>query len=109
MLAGLPVAFEDASVSPAQVRYYTYRVQEVAVDGYSVVYDADQAGHVLTVKNVYRPPLPETGGAGAWFTVLAGGMLLAWAAYDRRRKGGRGGYAPRHLASSARVGGRSPR
>lgn len=109
VLAGLPVAFEDASVSPAQVRYYTYRVQEVAVDGYSVVYDADQAGHVLTVKNVYRPPLPETGGAGAWFTVLAGGMLLAWAAYDRRRKGGCGGYAPRHLASSERVGGRSPR
>lgn len=110
VLAGLPVAFEDASVSPAQIRYYTYRVQEVAVDGYSVVYGADRAGHVLTVKNVYRPPLPETGGAGTWFTVLAGGMLTAWAVYERRRRGDGGdGYVPRHLAAPAGAGGRRSR
>lgn len=99
VLAGLPVAFEDKSSNPAAVRYYTYQVEEVSIDGYSVVYDADATERVITVTNVYRPMLPETGGIGTWWTVLAGGMLLACAAYERRRRSmAYAGYVPAHFA-----------
>ena len=99
VLAGLPVAFEDKSSNPAAVRYYTYQVEEVSIDGYSVVYDADATERVITVTNVYRPMLPETGGIGTWWTVLAGGMLLACAVYERRRRSmAYAGYVPAHLA-----------
>ena len=101
MLTGLPVAFEDKSSNPAAVRYYTYQVEEVSIDGYSVVYDADATERVITVTNVYRPMLPETGGIGTWWTVLAGGMLLACAAYERRRRSmAYAGYVPAHFASA---------
>lgn len=101
VLAGLPVAFEDKSSNPAAVRYYTYQVEEVSIDGYSVVYDADATERVITVTNVYRPMLPETGGIGTWWTVLAGGMLLACAAYERRRRSmAYAGYVPAHFATS---------
>lgn len=99
VLAGLPVAFEDASSDPATIRYYTYQVEEVSIDGYSVAYDVDVTERVLTVTNVYRPTLPETGGVGTWLTVLAGGMLLACAAYERRRRSmAYAGYVPAHFA-----------
>lgn len=101
VLAGLPVAFEDKSSNPAAVRYYTYQVEEVSIDGYSVVYVADATERVITVTNVYRPMLPETGGVGTWLTVLAGGMLLACAAYERRRRSmAYAGYVPAHFAPS---------
>lgn len=101
VLAGLPVAFEDKNSNPAAVRYYTYQVEEVSIDGYSVVYDVDATERVITVTNVYRPMLPETGGVGTWLTVLAGGMLLACAAYERRRRSmAYAGYVPAHFAPS---------
>lgn len=99
VLAGLPVAFEDASSDPATIRYCTYQVEEVSIDGYSVAYDVDVTERVLTVTNVYRPTLPEAGGIGTWLTVLAGGMLLAWGAYERRRRSmAYAGYAGSHAA-----------
>lgn len=99
VLADLPVAFEDASSDPATIRYYTYQVEEVSIDGYSVAYDVDVTERVLTVTNVYRPTLPETGGIGTWLTVLAGGMLLAWGAYERRRRSmAYTGYVGAHAA-----------
>lgn len=99
VLADLPVAFEDASSDPATIRYYTYQVEEVSIDGYSVAYDVDVTERVLTVTNVYRPTLPETGGIGTWLTVLAGGMLLAWGAYERRRRSmAYAGYVGAHAA-----------
>lgn len=99
VLTDLPVAFEDASSDPATIRYYTYQVEEVSIDGYSVAYDVDVTERVLTVTNVYRPTLPETGGIGTWLTVLAGGMLLAWGAYERRRRSmAYAGYVGAHAA-----------
>ena len=99
VLAGLPVAFEDKNSNPAAVRYYTYQVEEMSIDGYSVAYDVDATERVITVTNVYRPMLPETGGIGTWWTVLAGGMLLACAAYERRRRSmAYSGYVPAHFA-----------
>lgn len=101
VLTDLPVAFEDKNSNPAAVRYYTYQVEEVSIDGYSVVYDVDATERVITVTNVYRPVLPETGGVGTWLTVLAGGMLLACAAYERRRRSmAYAGYVPAHFAPS---------
>lgn len=90
VLTGLPVAFEDTTVDPSVVRYYTYSVTEVrvgaydATTNYSYTVSGDDAGYVITVTNTL--PLPETGGIGTWWTVLAGGMLLACAAYERRRR-----------------------
>ena len=101
VLTDLPVAFEDKNSNPAAVRYYTYQVEEVSIDGYSVVYDVDATERVITVTNVYRSVLPETGGVGTWLTVLAGGMLLACAAYERRRRSmAYAGYVPAHFAPS---------
>lgn len=76
VLAGLPVAFEDTTVDPSVVRYYTYSVTEVrvgpydATTHYSYAIDNDDTGYVVTVTNTL--PLPETGGSGTWWIVLAG-------------------------------------
>ncbi|MHA7993185.1 LPXTG cell wall anchor domain-containing protein [Collinsella sp. BM28] len=106
VLTGLPVAFEDTTVDPSVVRYYTYSVTEVRVGAYdatthySYAIDNDDTGYVITVTNTL--PLPETGGSGTWWIVLAGGMLLACAAYERRRRSvAYAGYAPRHAAREA--------
>ena len=57
-------------------------------------------GQKITVTNTL--PLPETGGSGIALLVLAGGMLLACAAYERRRRSvAYAGYAPRHAAREA--------
>ena len=105
VLTGLPVAFEDTTVNPSVVRYYTYSVTEVlvgaydATTNYSYTVAGDDTGYVITVTNTL--PLPETGGIGTWWTVLAGGMLLACAAYERRRRSmAYSGYAPAHFAPS---------
>lgn len=99
VLTGLPVAFEDKNSNPVAVRYYTYQVEEVSIDGYSVAYDVHAAERVLTVTNVYRPMLPETGGSGIGLVVLAGAMLLACAAYERRRRSmAYADYVPAHFA-----------
>lgn len=106
VLTGLPVAFEDTTVDPSVVRYYTYSVTEVRVGAYdatthySYAIDNDDTGYVITVTNTL--PLPETGGSGTWWIVLAGGMLLACAAYEcKRRSVAYAGYAPRHAAREA--------
>lgn len=106
VLTGLPVAFEDTTVDPSVVRYYTYSVTEVRVGAYdatthySYTIDNDETGYVITVTNTL--PLPETGGSGIALLVLAGGMLLACAAYERRRRSvAYAGYAPRHAAREA--------
>lgn len=103
VLTGLPVAFGDTTVDPSIVRYYTYSVTEVrvgaydATTNYSYTVSGDDTGYVIAVTNTL--PLPETGGIGTWWTVLAGGMLLACAAYERRRRAGAyAGYVPAHFA-----------
>ena len=103
VLTGLPVAFEDTTVDPSVVRYYTYSVTEVrvgaydATTNYSYTASGDGTDYVITVTNML--PLPETGGIGTWWTVLAGGMLLACAAYEcRRRSIAYAGYVPAHFA-----------
>lgn len=103
VLTGLPVAFGDTTVDPSIVRYYTYSVTEVrvgaydATTNYSYTVSGDDTGYVITVTNTL--PLPETGGIGTWWTVLAGGMLLARAAYERRRRSmAYTDYVPAHLA-----------
>lgn len=103
VLTGLPVAFEDTTVNPSVVCYYTYSVTEVrvgaydATTNYSYSVSGDDTGYVITVTNTL--PLPETGGIGTWWTVLAGGMLLACAAYERRRRSmAYSGYVPAHFA-----------
>ncbi|MFR3450866.1 MAG: LPXTG cell wall anchor domain-containing protein [Collinsella sp.] len=55
---------------------------------------------MIEITNTHLPMLPETGGAGTWLAVLAGGMLLACAAYERRRRSiSYTGYAPAHFAT----------
>lgn len=105
VLTGLPVAFEDTTVDPSVVCYYTYSVTEVrvgaydATTNYSYTASGDGTDYVITVTNML--PLPETGGIGTWWTVLAGGMLLACAAYERRRRSmAYAGYVPAHFASA---------
>ena len=107
VMAGLPVAFADEN---GAIHYYTYEASEVQalVDGtwksleeagYTVTYRVDGTDRVIEITNTHLPMLPETGGAGTWLAVLAGGMLLACAAYERRRRSiSYTGYAPAHFA-----------
>lgn len=108
VLSGLPVAFTDGH---GQLHYYSYRVTEVSATyadgtskslaeaGYTVTYGTETVDHAITITNTDLPMLPETGGAGIWLAVAAGGMLLAWGAYERRRRStAYSGYAPAHFA-----------
>lgn len=107
VVAGLPVAFADEN---GAVHYYTYAASEVQVlidgewksleeAGYTVSYRVDGTDRVIEITNTHLPMLPETGGVGTWLTVLAGGMLLACAAYERRRRSmAYAGYVPAHFA-----------
>lgn len=111
VVSGLPVAFTDEH---GQLHYYSYRVTEVSATfadgtskslaeaGYTVTYGAETVDHAITITNTDMPVLPETGGKGIWLAVAAGGMLLAWGAYERRRKSmACAGYVPAHAASRA--------
>lgn len=107
VVAGLPVAFADET---GAIHYYTYEASEVQVlvdgtwksleeAGYTVTYDVHGTDRVIEITNTHLPMLPETGGIGTWLTVLAGGMLLACAAYEHRRRSVvHAGYAPAHFA-----------
>lgn len=109
VVAGLPVAFADEN---KVIHYYTYEATEVQVlidgewksleeAGYTVSYRVDGTDRVIEITNTHLPMLPETGGIGTWLTVLAGGMLLACAAYERRRRSmAYAGYVPAHFAPS---------
>ena len=110
VVSGLPVAFTDKY---GQLHYYSYRVTEVsaiadgtskslAEAGYTVTYGAETVDHAITITNTDMPMLPETGGKGIWLAVAAGGMLLAWGAYElRRRSAACADYAPAHAAGRA--------
>lgn len=110
VVSGLPVAFTDKY---GQLHYYSYRVTEVsaiadgtskslAEAGYTVTYGTETVDHAITITNTDLPVLPETGGKGIWLAVAAGGMLLAWGAYERRRRSAAcAGYAPAHAAGRA--------
>lgn len=86
----MPVAFEDTTVTPSAVRYFTYSLSEVLVGGYNAAtsysysVSQDQTGYVMTVTN--RLPLPETGGMGTWLFLIAGGSLAAYGLYEYRRR-----------------------
>lgn len=108
VLSGLPVAFTDEH---GQLHYYSYCVTEVSATyadgtskslaeaGYTVTYGAETVDHAITITNTDLPMLPEAGGKGIWLAVAAGGMLLAWGAYERRRRSAAySGYAPAHFA-----------
>ena len=91
VLTGLPVAFEDTTVDPSVVRYYTYSVTEVrvgaydATTNYSYTVSGDETGYVITVTNTL--PLPETGGRGVWpLVVLALALMAGGALWYRRRR-----------------------
>lgn len=110
VVSGLPVAFTDKY---GQLHYYSYRVTEVsaiadgtskslAEAGYTVTYGTETVDHAITITNTDLPVLPETGGKGIWLAVAAGGMLLAWGAYERRRRSAAcADYAPAHAAGRA--------
>lgn len=110
VVAGLPVAFADES---GAIHYYTYEATEVQVlvdgtwksleeAGYTVTYGVNGTDRVIEITNTHLPMLPETGGSGIALLVLAGGMLLACAVYERRRRSvAYAGYAPRHAAREA--------
>lgn len=111
VVSGLPAAFTDKY---GQLHYYSYRVTEVSATfadgtskslaeaGYTVTYGAETVDHAITITNTDLPVLPETGGKGIWLAVAAGGMLLAWGAYERRRRSAAcAGYAPAHAAGRA--------
>lgn len=111
VVSGLPAAFTDKY---GQLRYYSYRVTEVSATfadgtskslaeaGYTVTYGAETVDHAITITNTDLPVLPETGGKGIWLAVAAGGMLLAWGAYERRRRSAAcADYAPAHAAGRA--------
>lgn len=91
VLTGLPVAFEDTTVNPSVVRYYTYSVTEVrvgaydATTNYSYTVSGDETGYVITVTNTL--PLPETGGMGVWpLVMLALVLMTSGALWYRRRR-----------------------
>lgn len=110
VVSGLPAACTDKY---GQLHYYSYRVTEVsaiadgtskslAEAGYTVTYGTETVDHAITITNTDLPVLPETGGKGIWLAVAAGGMLLAWGAYERRRRSAACvGYAPAHAAGRA--------
>lgn len=117
VVAGLPVAFADEN---GAIHYYTYEASEVQVlvdstwksleeAGYTVTYRVDGTDRVIEITNTHLPMLPETGGIGTWLTVLAGGMLLACAAYERRRRSmARAGCASTHFAPARPRAGTGP-
>ena len=91
VLTGLPVAFEDATVDPSVVRYYTYSVAEVRVGAYDAATDYSytvsdgETDYVITVTNAL--PLPETGGMGVWpLVMLALALMTGGALWYRRRR-----------------------
>lgn len=111
VVSGLPAAFTDKY---GQLHYYSYRVTEVSATfadgtskslaeaGYTVTYGTETVDHAITITNTDLPVLPEAGGKGIWLAVAAGGMLLAWGAYERRRRSAAcAGYAPAHAAGCA--------
>lgn len=76
--------------------------KSLAEAGYTVTYGAETVDHAITITNTDLPVLPETGGKGIWLAVAAGGMLLAWGAYERRRRSAAcADYAPAHAAGRA--------
>lgn len=111
VVAGLPVAFADEN---GAIHYYTYEATEVQVlvdgtwksleeAGYTVTYGVDGTDRMIEITNTHLPMLPETGGSGIALLVLAGGMLLACAVYERRRRSvARAGCAPAHFVSALR-------
>lgn len=88
VIDGLPVGFADEN---GTFHYYTYRVDEVPIDGYITSVDYETREKVATITNRTSEPLPDTGGIGwripALFGLLLIGVGLPWTRRIRRPKG----------------------
>ncbi len=88
--------------APLMEYYYTYTVEEAAVEGYSTEITYDDTGTVVSIKNTHRPLLPHTGGWSDLLFILLGiGVILTAVIVFRRKKtsaqkavGLQGGHAP---------------
>ena len=89
----LPVAgtATDPDTGEEILVYYTYSVEELAVDGYFTTITYDESGFVATITNRHRPMLPETGGMTDWMFVFVGvgAVLLGAVTRKRRTPGGK--------------------
>lgn len=98
VVAGLPVAFEDTSVTPSVIRYYSYEATEAQVlvngvwknlsdAGYTVTYRVNGTDRVIEITNTHLSALPEAGGRGVWpLVVLALALMAGGALWYRRRR-----------------------
>lgn len=88
VIDGLPVGFADEN---GTFHYYTYRVDEVPIDGYITSVNYETREKVATITNRTSEPLPDTGGIGwripALFGLLLIGVGLPWTRRIRRPKG----------------------
>ena len=73
VIEGLPVS----TAVNGDTIYYTYTVEEEAIEGYSteISYSAD--GYTATIRNTHRPLLPFTGGAGDLIYIVFGLAVAA--------------------------------
>ena len=94
----MPVAFEDTSVTPSVIRYYSYEATEAQVlvngvwknlsdAGYTVTYRVNGTDRVIEITNTHLSALPEAGGRGVWpLVVLALALMAGGALWYRRRR-----------------------
>ena len=68
------------------IHYYTYKVTETEVEGYTTVMKTSDDGFTFTITNKHFALLPDTGGKGIMIFILAGILLLAILLYTGHRK-----------------------
>ena len=68
------------------IYYYTYSVTETEIQGYTTTIKNSDDGFTFTIINRHFALLPDTGGKGIMMFIIAGGLLLAFLLYTKRRR-----------------------
>ena len=81
-------SFKDMELMDSNGNSYEYRIEEVVPDGYRVNIDGNaQDGFTVTNRYVGVAVLPDTGGIGALFVIVAVGGLVLVGMNKKQKKG----------------------